>query len=236
MRRKDKEQEQATKRKARSTKGGAANPRRQQALLIRAGETMTVRKKLLIVCEGRNTEPSYFKQFKLASATIEALGNGFNTVTLVREIIKLKEKAGYDQYWAVFDKDSFPNSDFNDAIELAKKNDIGVAYSNQSFEYWIILHFDDHQGGGMHRQLYDENINKHLKPFKAKYDGTGSKEITQEIFEVLMSLDEKTKKRRVELALKRAERNYDLYDHSNCSEEESSTTVFKLVKEILSYE
>ena len=48
----------------------------------------------------------------------------------------------------MFDKDDFSANDFNNAITIAESNNLGVAYSNQAFEYWIILHFDDHQGGG----------------------------------------------------------------------------------------
>lgn len=33
---------------------------------------------ILIVCEGENTETSYFEQFKLTSATI--IGKGYNTL------------------------------------------------------------------------------------------------------------------------------------------------------------
>lgn len=37
---------------------------------------------ILIVCERENTEPSYFKQFRLSSATIKPVGEGYNTKSL----------------------------------------------------------------------------------------------------------------------------------------------------------
>ncbi|WP_293785699.1 RloB family protein [uncultured Pedobacter sp.] len=181
------------------------------------------------------TEPSYFNQFKLASATVEALGKGYNTLACVKHAIHLSQKKKYDQIWCVFDKDDFPNSDFNDAIKLAKTNGLKVAYSNMSFEYWMILHFDDHQGGGMHRSRYDEVINKHLKPFHLEYEGEDSKLVTQDIFDVLMSKGPKTETDRVLLAIERAKRNYELFDHTSPANEESSTTVFELVDELLKY-
>lgn len=96
--------------------------------------------------------------------------------------------------------------------------------------YWLILHFEDHQGGGMHRKDYNEKINKLLQPFKVAYDGNGSKVVEEDFFEVLNRIDEKTKKQRVDLAITRAERNYNHFDHANPAKEESSTTVFRLVK------
>lgn len=50
--------------------------RRQEPSLLRAGPEKLEKQTILIVCEGKNTEPSYFKQFKLASATIKAVGTG----------------------------------------------------------------------------------------------------------------------------------------------------------------
>jgi hypothetical protein len=50
-----------------------------------------------------------------------------------------------------------------------------------------------------------------------------------------VELIEKINLMRVELAIKRAERNYNQLDHSNPAAEESSTTVFRLVEELLKY-
>ena len=79
----------------------------------------------------------------------------------------------------------------------------------------------------MHRDDYNEKINKLLKPFSVTYDGKGSKVVTEDFFELLNE--------RVEPAITRAKRNYSLFDHSNPAQEESSTTVFRLVEELLKY-
>lgn len=188
---------------------------------------------ILIVCEGENTEPSYFNQFRLSSAVVKSVGEGYNTVSLVKRTIELATRNSYDQVWCVFDKDDF--NDFNEAIQLAEANNFKVGYSNQAFEYWIFLHFNDHQGGGMHRNDYHDKINDMLRPHGVSYDGKDRKVITEEIFELLDGIDDKTKQPRVELAIKRAKRNYERFDHLNPAEEESSTTVFKLVDELLKY-
>lgn len=109
--------------------------RRADPLLERREAVKEDIPKILIVCEGKNTEPSYFKQFKLATAKIVVLGNGYNTVSLVGQAQHLSEQDNYSQVWCVFDKDYFPAEDFNNAIAMAQAAGFGVAYSNQSFEY-----------------------------------------------------------------------------------------------------
>ncbi len=215
--------------------------RRAEPSLERVAPTKTEKPTILIVCEGKNTEPSYFRQFKLTSATIKAIGNGFNTISLVKEAIKYSKKKKvsgnlmYDKVWCVFDKDDFSDNDFNRAIKFAKKNKLEVAYSNQAFEYWLILHFKDHQGGGMNRNEYDKTINDYINPLGSTYDGEGSKTVSEDFFEILDGIDKATKRPRINLAISRAKRNYNLLTHASPATEESSTTVFKLVEEILKF-
>ena len=198
------------------------------------------KKTFLIVCEGKNTEPSYFNKFRLATATVKSVGEGYNTVTLIERAKVLSEEKEYDRVWCVFDADPKPDDKtwskrFNDAIKLCRKYGFGFAYSNQAFEYWIILHLDDHQGGSMDRKDYNKKINSLLKPFKLKYDGNRSKLITDEIFEVLDGVDGSTKTERKVLAVKRAKKIYKRLDHKNPAKEDSSTTVYILVEELMKY-
>ncbi len=209
--------------------------RKTEPALERALPSLKEKPTILIVCEGENTEPSYFNQFKLTSATVKPVGEGYNTISLVNRAYQLSQESQYDQVWCVFDKDDFDDNDFNNAIQIGKANNFGIAYSNQAFEYWLILHFNNHQGGGMHRKDYDKKINSLLKPFKVTYDGKKSKLITEDFFELLEGVDNKTNEKRVDLAIKRAERNYRKHSHANPAKEESTTTVFKLVQELLKY-
>jgi hypothetical protein len=233
MKMKDKKADQTAKRKRHLE--NLKKSRRDEPILDRNEPSKLEKPTILIVCEGKNTEPSYFRQFKLTTATIKPIGEGYNTVSLVNRAIQLSEEKVYEQVWCVFDKDDFSNTDFNNAIQIAEANNFGVAYSNQAFEYWLILHFNDHQGGGMNRSDYNDKINELLKDFGTTYDGKTSKIITDEIFDILEGIDTKTNKTRRDLAIERAKRNDTLFDHTNCAEEESSTTVFKLVEELVKY-
>ncbi len=235
MKMKDKRAEQVRKKERyRQALKAAKEKRRGEPLLGRPEPFKIEKPSILIVCEGENTEPSYFRQFRLSSATIKAVGEGYNTISLVSRAEQLAKDQDYDQVWCVFDKDDFPDNDFNNAIAMAQSMGFGVAYSNQAFEYWIILHFEDHQGGGMHRSAYEKKINGYLKPLGVQFDGN-SKTITEEIFSILEEVDPKAQTSRIRLAISRAERIYDSLTHHNPAKEESSTSVYLLVEEILKH-
>ena len=132
--------------------------RRSQPNLERKEAFLNIKPTILILCEGKNTEPSYFNHFRLTSAKVVPVGLGFNTISLVNRAIELSQHSKYEQVWCVFDKDDFAEDHFNNSIQRAVANNLNVAYSNQAFEYWLILHFDDHQSGGMHRNDYNDKL------------------------------------------------------------------------------
>lgn len=110
----------------------------------------------LIVCEGEKTEPNYFKSLKEKLPIgvvdyIEIEGEGKNTLTLIEEANKIrarKEKnmngRKFDHTWAVFDRDSFPETNFDNAINKGEqqKRKINCAWSNEAFELWYLLHLE----------------------------------------------------------------------------------------------
>ena len=109
----------------------------------------------LIVTEGEKTEPLYFKGLQkkinekingridiVENPVIDIFGQGCSTSRLIEateEIVK-DSKVFYQNIWVVFDKDDF--KDFDEAIRLGKEKGYKIAWSNQSFEYWLYLHFN----------------------------------------------------------------------------------------------
>jgi hypothetical protein len=228
---KNKKEEQERKRKEHRERQKAAKQRRQQPPRLERNEPEKIEKEtILIVCEGKNTEPSYFNLFRLSSAKIKAVGDGMNTISLVREAYKLSNKKNYDQVWCVFDKDDFPNESFNNAVYMAQEYNFNLAYSNQAFEYWLILHFEDHQGGAISRKDYCKKLNTYLTQFGVSYNCDG-KMITQGIFDILTSRSPNGESYQ-ERAIQRAKRNMEHFDNKNPALEESSTFVYKLVEEL----
>lgn len=117
----------------------ARGPRGYRNRLV---DTRNIRLSFLIVCEGEKTEPNYFKKFRARGWVPDVRGLGENTVGLVKTALEFMTQGSYDQVWCVFDRDEFPAENFNAALELAARHGINVAYSNESFELWYVLHFD----------------------------------------------------------------------------------------------
>jgi hypothetical protein len=83
------------------------------------------------------------------------------------EILKIEEGA---QVWCVYDRDKEPNDGkdtaFNDSIIAANSKGIKTAWSNDDFELWILLHFEDvdiHNDEFFHRKKYYERLTEILK-------------------------------------------------------------------------
>lgn len=136
-----------------------ARRKRSNSNYTRRGTDTRSKRKVLIYCEGSETEPNYFNSFPLKPEEIEidCLGQGENTESLVREAIRRRDEAQkkrkpYNEVWCVFDEDNFPPPQFNSAIQLAKKNSMKVAWSNKCFELWILLHFQYHQAAWTEKQ------------------------------------------------------------------------------------
>jgi hypothetical protein len=120
-----------------------------------------VRKVFLIVCEGSKTEPSYFSSFRLPKHVFDIEGCGANTGTVVNEAIRLSKEKVYDEVWCVFDRDSFPRQNVNSAIVKAAENGFNVAFSNESFELWYVLHFC-YLDAALNRQQYCDKLTELL--------------------------------------------------------------------------
>lgn len=104
----------------------------------------------LIATEGTQTEPNYFNALKAEleksnrfNIDISVQGKGKSTTALVGKVHRqiAFNNQEYDRVWVVFDKDDFP--DFDEAIQQAAEYKINCAWSNESFELWLLLHFKD---------------------------------------------------------------------------------------------
>ena len=178
-----------------------------------------MRQSFLIFCEGP-TESGYFSSFKKKT---KVLGGG-SALKIVEAAIAQKKRGvkEVDQYWFVFDKDETPSHDFDRAIELAKGNNIKVAWSNQAFELWFILHYQE-LSKRCDRRRYEDILRRHLQDYSASEKGEdqGRKLFTQTYHLIQGAID-------------RAINSHALFEEKALpSRRESSTTVFELVNVIL---
>ena len=190
----------------------------------RPSDSKEVLQRFLIVCEGEKTEPNYFASFRVPPSLVKMHVEGFGVgpPQLVAKALRLRHEASnrldqekYDQVWCVFDKDDWDDDDFNDVIEKAKRKGLEVAYSNQAFELWYLLHFRYYHEP-MHRRMYKEKLNKHLeRPYKKN---------APDMYDQLYS--------KQQCAIRNTERLLDLFSPRSPAKDNPSTTVHLLVQEL----
>ncbi|SFG92688.1 RloB family protein [Methylobacterium gossipiicola] len=108
---------------------------------------------VLIVCEGKKTEPQYFRDMiadlGLSSADVRICGGecGTDPLSVINYAIKILKDSprGFDYTYCVIDRDTHANFDaaLSQAIsqKSRKTNSFEVTWSDPCFEYWILLHF-----------------------------------------------------------------------------------------------
>ncbi len=190
---------------------------------LRKVNTREPKQRFLIVCEGERTEPNYFRSFRVPKnvVSIDIRGLGENPSRLVQRAKELADEDEYDQVWCVFDRDESPLGDFNNAI--IRTDDLNstvnysfrVAYSNEAFELWYVLHFE-FLHAGIPRDDYIRKLNKLLNQRYQK----NSETIYDELFD------------RQNIAIKNAANLLRQYAPPNPSKDNPSTTVHLLVQEL----
>jgi len=173
---------------------------------------------ILIVCEGTKTEPNYFRAFaSWSNVAVEVVGEAKSPQGVV-DAAKARQRLhpdDYEQVWCVFDRDHCQAGVFNAAITRAKNNGIQVAYSNEAFELWYLLHF----------HYYDTAISR--TRYVAKLSGLLGhpyQKNSKTIFEELLS--------RQPDAIRNAKRLLAQYSRPNPAADNPSTTVHKLVEQL----
>lgn len=195
----------------------------------------------LIVTEGAKTEPLYFKGIQklilekiggsvsvVEVPVIDISGQGCSTRKLIEVTDRIVKEAKilYQNVWVVFDKDDF--EDFDQAINAGIRRGYHMAWSNQSFEYWLYLHFA-YSESALHRDQWFEKLDDLFKRYQLG-DGRYHKNY-ENIYELVDRFDG------VNTAVKNAKRRMADYDAGTCSPSryDPGTIVFQLVEELKKY-
>lgn len=198
-------------------KGGSRGYRPRSVGKKKIGE------RFLIVCEGEKTEPSYFESYGVPGLVdVHAEGFGVSPPQLVEIALDRKGNQSqrrnediYDQVWCVFDKDDWDDGVFNNAIQRAESQGLKVAYSNEAFELWFLLHFRFFDTP-MHRKVFAGKLNELLdRPYKKNATDMYDQLYLKQGF-----------------AIKSAQRLLALYSPRNPAKDNPSTTVHLLVQEL----
>jgi hypothetical protein len=174
-----------------------------------------VKQRFLIVCEGKKTEPYYFKSFRVPKAVMAIEGAAGDPTRLVNSAYKLANEDEYDQVWCVFDRDegAWTAQNFNNALQNAKTYGFHVAYSNECFELWYILHFE-FLNTGLPRSDYEDKLSELLGTKYRKNDST--------IYQQLLA--------KQQIAIKYARKLIESYNSIDPERNNPSTTVHLLVE------
>lgn len=149
------------------------------------------------------------------------MGLGYDPLVLVKDAIERSNSDDFDQVWCVFDRDDVAPDVFNQALHQAEahnkrnKQKIRIAYSNQAFELWFLLHFH-YADSALARPDYIVRLDELLDERYQKND--------REMYRKLLA--------RQATAIRNAERLLSQYDPVNPVADDPSTTVHLLVQEL----
>jgi len=136
-------------------------------------------KEIIVITEGKNTEPEYIKAFArdnkhpLVKCTI--IPEKGVPISIVNEAIaekkRLKKSAqksrnSFDELyeiWCVFDEDEHPN--LKNALQTARDNDISYILSSPCFELWGCLHYSQNDA-----PIHRHEMQKKLSGMMPDYD------------------------------------------------------------------
>lgn len=187
------------------------------------------------------TEPLYFKGIQklikdkiggmvevVEVPVIDVHGEGCATGRLVEITERIVKEANiiYQNVWVVFDKDDF--EDFDQAIKDGVNKGYKIAWSNQSFEYWLYLHFY-YSDSALHRDVWNEKLDDIFEQCRL---GNGSYQKNYEdIYNMVNSFDG------VNTAIKNAKRRMATFRNGvdKPSEYDPGTMVYELVRELKEY-
>ena len=154
--------------------------------LRRKGPLREPKRRFILYCEGRNTEPAYFQAIQRtcssALISVELHGGVGVPMTIAKAAVACAKSEGLaprsrrrkhsfeqrDQVWAVFDRDEHP--EFEQAVLMCEHSGIRVARSNPCFELRLILHDRDYNRPNRRQQVQAD-----LKVLRAEYDPKGAK-------------------------------------------------------------
>ncbi|MCL2148875.1 MAG: RloB family protein [Methanomassiliicoccaceae archaeon] len=179
-------------------------------------------KTVVILVEGRS-EKVYFERFRTRERPIAIRIHESKDSTaegMVEKCIGLNERSGLDTKTddaaVVFDADINSREDIGRAVETATGRGIKVYVSNPSFEFWLLLHFEDNRVNEV-QGVIEELLGKHIGVRYKKSEGV-NRHITD---------------KNVKEAIIRSRRLLPSGDPVDCKDRSPSTCLHALVEEIM---
>jgi hypothetical protein len=206
---------------------------------------------IIIACEDSVSSPEYFKQIvsklkeekKITPHSFVIANHRHNNPKgVLQDLLNYKDGnityKDFNSKWIVIDRDANIGcarsghnvQDFNNSIKDAKEKGIKVAYANDSFELWYLLHFRYVDTRIMRDKILIDVIAEFKKNFPDDFQNLNvynikTKEQTQKIYQRLLI--------KQQTAIKNAEKLLTNYGDNHKPESDNpSTTIHKLVLEL----
>lgn len=132
------------------------------------------KKSMIIVVEGAS-EKKYFSRFRTPDSliTIKKMiePEDRTAIGMIKRCMEIKKSVLHtDELIAVFDADQNSLKNIEDAVEPCLKHDIRMYISNPSFEFWLLLHFEDNRSTYIQKEL-EKELEKQTKVKYEKSEG-----------------------------------------------------------------
>jgi hypothetical protein len=221
----------------------------------------------IIFCEDEVSEYIYFKWFETSSIKINIINKQKSMMSNVLKALSYCEKnqfliqeegkyileADGIEVWCVYDRDienndeliQEKNIEFNLSISTAAQTGINVAWSNDAFELWILLHFkeiDPSDLDTIERKYYYDELTQIFKDLPDPNIDL-QKTLVHASFNYKKDLKQKNNFKNIvrpiilpktEIAIKRAKDLVEYHsDKENHSDKKPCTLVFKLIESII---
>jgi len=203
--------------------------------LTRSSQLHPVKKTILIVGEGQETEPNYFRGLKTEKVVKKRFdltvkkGPGHSPVHVVENAIKVKEQYRsrgelFSEVWCVFDVEGQEKREsLEAAVRLAEENGIIPCLSNPCFEVWLLAHFLRSKKEYCHCDAVVVDLNKKWeKRAKQKYQ-KGDKQIYERVSGLTQTAIDNARK----------VREIDHKGKANTADCNSSMEVYRLVGKLI---
>jgi len=196
-----------------------------------------VHPKIFIWSHTQKAEIEYFQDFKnylRTSLLVAKKEICWTPQELLGKVIQWKERNVFkedgDQVWCIFDVDDFykkeqSKKELLKLIENAKNNDVRIAYTNECFELWILLHFEKPTSPICRGKNIEKRIQQIFKKNKL-----GEFKKNQKVFHILLPFQQQA----IKNAQKLLSSDYEKINWEKVLSEEGnpSTSIHFLVEEI----
>jgi hypothetical protein len=214
----------------------------------------------IIFCEDSVSECHYFKFFETSFIKVNPIPNqksGFkhiiNALSYCIDHSLDIENGAEKHVWCVFDRDknaevdrtTAADVDFDESIELCRRKNINEAWSNDAFELWILLHFEDvdiSQESSKSRAYYYARLDQIFKNLP-----NPNERLTRSLSHPTFSYKNDLKKEKnfrdivipelisnTKIACRRAKALYNSHEEGKPNHEKApNTLVFKLVESLI---